>query len=258
MERRVALAVITVALVWLSFFRLQPAHLVSAADAKVPVIVELFTSEGCSDCPPADLLLRKLEAQQPVANADIIVLSEHVDYWNSRKWKDRFSSSELTDRQKRYVEAFKLDSAYTPQMVVQGEAQMNGANAGKALKAIAQAAQNERTEVSLQFKSDQGQQFAVYGVDDSASPRDAELVLAVTESGLQSEVKGGENGGHTLQHTGVVRSWKTFPVKKMSVGGIMPLKIDPSWNRANLRVVAFVQDKKTMHILGATSEKFPQ
>jgi hypothetical protein len=126
------------------------------------------------------------------------------------------------------------------------------------LKAIAQAAQNERTEVSLQFKSDQGQQFAVYGVDDSTSPRDAELVLTVTESGLQSEVKGGENGGHTLQHTGVVRSWKTFPVTKMSVGGIMPLKIDPSWNRANLRVVAFVQDKKTMHILGATSEKFPQ
>jgi hypothetical protein len=75
---------------------------------------------------------------------------------------------------------------------------------------------------------------------------------------LQTQVKAGENGGRTLMHTGAVRYWKAFPVQKMSVGGTAPLKVDPAWKRENLRVIAFLQDKKTLHILGATSEKFPQ
>lgn len=258
MRYRLLAIILITAVALLCLDRSHSSTAVSASDARVPIIVELFTSEGCSSCPPADALLRRLEAEQPVPSAEIIVLGEHVDYWNSLGWTDRFSSKQFTDRQENYANAFRLDSAYTPQMVVAGETELNGADGSAAKKAIADAAKREPTEVSLQFKNDNGLEFALYGVDGSAGPRDAELVLAITESGLQTEVKAGENGGHTLSHTGVVRYWKTFPVQKMSVGGIAPLKIDPAWKRENLRVVAFLQDKKTLRILGATSEKFPQ
>lgn len=226
---------------------------------RVPVIVELFTSEGCSSCPPADALLRKLEADQPVRNAEIIVIGEHVDYWNYIGWTDRFSSKEFTERQQKYADAFKLDSPYTPQMIVDGATELNGADESAAKRTIAEAAKHEKTEVTLQLvKAPNGEIFAQYGVDDAPDKRDAELYLAVTETNLETEVKKGENDGRTIHHTGVLRVWKKFPVQKMSVGGSAPVKLDPSWKRTDVRVVAFLQDKHSLHILGAAIEKLPE
>src|SRR6202166_246145 len=114
------------------------------ATARTPVLVELFTSEGCSDCPPGDALLKKLDRSQPVRNAELVVLSEHVDYWNDIGWKDPYSSREFSLRQSDYAHRFRLDSAYTPQMVVDGDAQFVGSDERRAIQAFGGAATVEK------------------------------------------------------------------------------------------------------------------
>src|SRR5690242_11936677 len=125
-------------------------HPVAAADsAHSPVLVELFTSEGCSSCPPADRLLQKLDQSQPIQNAEAVVLSEHVDYWDHDGWRDPFSGSFFTQRQHQYGSRFGLDDVYTPQMVVNGKAQFVGNDSARAIQAIAEAARAQTISVGL-------------------------------------------------------------------------------------------------------------
>jgi hypothetical protein len=119
-----------------------------AADARVPVLVELFTSEGCSSCPPADKFLEKLD-RQPISGAEMIVLSEHVDYWNHIGWKDPYSSHIYSDRQSVYATRFGLDSVYTPQMVVDGATEFVGSDMALADKALAKAFNMPKIRVRL-------------------------------------------------------------------------------------------------------------
>src|SRR5215475_7917611 len=120
-----------------------------------PVIVELFTSEGCSSCPPADALLARLDHEQRIGNAEIIALEEHVDYWDQLGWNDPFSGKQWTERQEDYANAFGNAGVYTPQMVIDGRVEFVGSAQNKARNAIAEAAKEPKAEVSiLNVKSD--------------------------------------------------------------------------------------------------------
>ncbi len=220
----------------------------SSAKSGVPVVVELFTSEGCSSCPPADKLLAALEEKQPVPGAQVIALEEHVDYWNSQGWLDPFSSVEFTDRQDEYEHSLHASTAFTPQMIVDGMTQFVGSNVKAAVDAIAKAAQTSIGHVDLQVKSDAGAKAVPVNVrftSDANVPAhgSADVMLAITEDGLSSNVTRGENAGATLAHQGVVRELRV--IGRVSSDGTFTaqpdVKISKSWNRAHLRVVVFVQ-----------------
>lgn len=174
--------------------------------AKVPVLVELFTAEGCSSCPPADALLGVLDRQQPIPNARIIVLSEHVDYWNGGGWRDQFSSSELTERQKDYQYVFKLNDVYTPQMVVNGAVQLNGSDGRSVQAAIEHAADSHPIPlqiVSVQIRGKEVTFTLRNGMP--ATPENVDVYAALVDPEDTTQVNAGENHGRTLRHVGVVR-----------------------------------------------------
>jgi hypothetical protein len=225
-----------------------------------PVLVELFTSEGCSSCPPADALLRKLDEQQKLGNAEIIALEEHVDYWDQLGWRDPFSSNQWTQRQEDYAAAFRNDGVYTPQMVVDGRSEFVGSSQSRARSAIAEAAREPKTKLALTNQRLNGDKLAVevavQTLPDGGS-RTAQVWLAVTENGLHSNVLRGENRGEDLHHAAVVRSLRKVGEaaagRDVSFAGQQEIRIDPAWKKENVRIVAFVQDARSKRVLGATS-----
>jgi hypothetical protein len=232
--------------------------------ARKPVVVELFTSEGCSSCPPADALLQKLEAQQPVAGAEIIALEEHVDYWNHDGWIDPFSSAEWTHRQEAYTALFKKD-AYTPELVVDGQSQFVGNNEQEAELEIEKAARGAKIEVAITSGKPEGKGSRHFTVSvgklaGNTAGDVAEVWLAVTEDGLHSSVSLGENAGHELHHVATLRSLRKIGAAdaggaSMSFTGDTLVKLNSRWNPENLHVTVFVQEKKSREILGAASTK---
>jgi hypothetical protein len=238
----------------------------TAISASVPVVVELFTSEGCSTCPPADALLARLESQQPIPKTQIIALEEHVDYWNSDGWVDPFSSREWTLRQQDYTEKLK-DNPYTPQLVVDGHSALVGSREDLARQAIATASAQPKVHVALTLapSGKPGVEQATISVDQLTGTQDSdksEVWLAVTESGLHSSVTAGENAGSDLHHASVVRTLRKITTidrnKAASYSGSTPVHLDSSWKPQNVRVVVFVQEKKSRQIVGAAAAAIQQ
>ena len=225
------------------------------ADQRVPVLVELFTSEGCSDCPPADALLAELDARQFVPGAEAIVLSEHVTYWDHQGWHDPFSLDAMTQRQEEYSRRFSLDSAYTPQMVVDGATQFVGSNGRALLAAVSKAAAKPKSSLAIESaKWENGTvRFAVRGDNGKG----AKLIAAVAANATHSEVARGENAGRTLHHTAVVRALKEMDGKDADG---RPLSLEAGKAKqtgsgdGEMRLVVFMIDSGSGRVIAAAEQ----
>lgn len=238
---------------------------IRARSAKVqgtpaPVLVELFTSEGCSSCPPADQLLQRIEKQN-ASGAPIIVMSEHVDYWDYLGWRDPFSNEQFSNRQRDYGRVFRNNGVYTPQMVVNGRVEFVGSDADAASREVRKASIRPSATVRvtpLEIETLEGGkrvatvQLAVGELPQMSSNDELEVMLAVTETGLRSKPRSGENRGESLGHTGVVRTLvKAGKVEMPGFAAKAKVTIDPAWQLPSLRLVAFVQEKKSRIVWGA-------
>ncbi len=224
-----------------------------------PVLVELFTSEGCSDCPPADALLARLDHEQFVPDADAIVLSEHVTYWNHEGWSDPFSMPEIDERQRGYVYHFGLQDSYTPQAVVDGALQVVGNNANALAQAVEQAAIKPKEPLAIEnvHWANGGVDFSVHGQPGS----DAKLEAALAEDATHREVTSGENAGRTLHHVAVVRAIKDFGSKALDGRMLRLADSDRSQGddaKGPLRLVVFVADRKSGHVLAVAEQTLPR
>jgi hypothetical protein len=230
-----------------------------------PVVVELFTSEGCSSCPPADQLLARLESDQPIKEVEIIALEEHVTYWNQGGWFDPFSSESFSIRQYEYAGTLHNRNAYTPQMVVDGQKEFVGSREQQATDAIQRAASAKKIRVTITPQSRvsgdiSSFRIAIPSLSGMPVPSTLEIWMAITETGLHSNVSSGENAGEDLHHAAVVRKLRKFADLKSPDTPFSreeQVKLDRGWKRENLRVVVFLQEKKSKRILGAGSAKFP-
>jgi hypothetical protein len=244
--------VVVAAIVLSSSFKKNPATKTSGMFEPVAVI-ELFTSQGCSSCPPADALLAQTIANEKKDGEKIFALSFHVDYWNRLGWKDPFSESKYSQRQKDYVSAMGLDGAYTPQMIVNGSSQFVGSDNNSLTRSVAIALQ---TKAAVNFKTlkvtyIQGKPIKVQYVleGDFATGKINFALVSLSETTV---VKRGENGGHTLQNENVVRQLIS---KKANTAGEIEFANAPQQAKENTAIIAFVQEEKTLKIIGAAIAK---
>jgi hypothetical protein len=227
------------------------------AGVRTPILVELFTSEGCSSCPPADRFLEKLDGQ-PLAGAEMIVLSEHVDYWNHIGWKDPYSARFYSERQSQYARRFGLDSVYTPQMVVDGSSEFGGGDSERANTAFGKALRIAKMPVHLSAVSI-GKLNSVHAhvetgaLDSSYGSRTAEVYTVLALNHAQSQVSAGENAGHRLEHVSVAR--KLVKITELKEGEHfsqdLEMKLEPRSDPRNLRLIVFVQQAHQGRVLGA-------
>ena len=222
------------------------------------VIAELFTSEGCSSCPPADTLMRQLVDAQPFDGAHLIALEEHVDYWDRLGWRDPFSSPQFTSRQTEYNDrVFRSNAVYTPQLVVDGVRECVGSDRSAIRAIVADSIRRPRAAVSVQSVAVASHLSVTVSIDVPVAVERrgvADVFVLVAERGLVSVVRHGENGGRTLIHGAVARS--LVPLGELSerdrtFAGTVDVAVAPNWNSRNLQIVGVIQERDSRRILGA-------
>ena len=237
---------------------LRPVPPASALGGRAsgPVVIELFTSEGCSSCPPADRVLADFVEAGGPDGVSIVALSEHVDYWDRLGWKDPFSAASFTDRQQRYADMLFSD-VYTPQMVIDGRWQLIGSDRTAALDAIRRAAARPKIDVKASAAR-QGAEILVHAsiaAATGATRPDADVLVAITEDGLVSNVLAGENGGRRLAHAAVTRYLgKGRRLNAGDAGEVdFRVPVQPAWRLDRSKIVVLVQSPRNLALLGAAS-----
>ncbi|MEM8739330.1 MAG: DUF1223 domain-containing protein [Planctomycetota bacterium] len=218
-------------------------------------VVELYTSEGCSSCPPAEAVLNGLHRDAQANGTRVFTLAFHVDYWNRLGWTDPFSDAAYSDRQRRYAAAFRSRSIYTPQMIVNGRRQFVGSDARRAQGEVDGALRGDgRPSLGVGVAAAASQTDAGDAVLEvrwrvDEVPASASLHLVVVEDGLVTDVPRGENRGRTLRHDGVVRVLDTRALSDHD--GSARLALPERIDLTQASVVAFVQDRRSFEVLGA-------
>jgi len=215
-----------------------------------PVLVELFTSEGCSSCPPADQLLAILDQKQPIPGAQLIVLSEHVDYWNHDGWKDPFSYAAFTTRQEIYARRFGLKDPYTPEMVVDGTTEFVGSDTRKAEAALVAAAQEPKVGIRIL----PAEKALTIEVDALPAKHKANVYAVEAANSATSDVQRGENSGRTLHHVAVAGQIRQIGKISEHAGFTTRLPVP----NAGSRLVVFVQESDNGRVWGAAMYATPK
>ena len=224
----------------LALFAVLPACSVASGDTiktstEGTVILELFTSQGCSSCPPADQILGKLAASGELGDRKIVPLSFHVDYWNDLGWADPYSQPAWTQRQHQYAAALGDTRVYTPELVVGGAAGMVGSNYVSITSAIAKASHPALLATKAAWSKD--------AVEITVSaPANADVLVAVFENARSNKVPKGENSGETLAHRNVVRRLER--VAAAGKTGTVKVTLDGKWSDVGAVVFAQGADKK--------------
>jgi len=242
----VSILIVTIVLVCLS------KH--SISQPKPFAVVELFTSEGCNTCPPAEKLFSSMKAEAEKSGKNIFFLEYHVDYWNRLGWKDPYSSFQFTNRQKNYTSVLNEESIYTPMMIVNGSKSFTGSDKLKADAAVNEAL-SATPSSSLKIKIDSIASDTLYlHYETKKTDKNYLIRTAVTEDGLSSSITAGENSGKTLTHDGVVRIFFSSDVSKLSAQLRIPLKKFQPGKKCE--IISFIQHKQTMNVMAVASATF--
>lgn len=222
------------------------------------IVLELFTSQGCSSCPPAESVLSKI-AHDKAYSGSVIPLAYHVDYWDYLGWKDPFSSQEWTNWQADYRLAFGGATLYTPQIVIQGQFEMVGSNEAKIKKRIQDLLRDHVSDYELDVQDavllPQEITLDVVTTQHEVIETPVELVTVVYENIASTQVESGENAGRTLRNNYVVRKMERIPLSYDAGEEEMQIKVslllEDDWSREDLGVVSWIQDAKSMQIYTA-------
>ena len=225
---------------------------VPVSPARNPVLVELFTSEGCSSCPPADALLDELDRTQPFPNAELIVLSEHVDYWNQLGWKDPFSSAIFSARQNQYATHFGLQEVYTPQIVIDGTWQGVGGDSNQIHRIVQKAAAQPKLPIPLEASRNANRGSLQLTITSPAGGPAADVYLVLAKNHVTSYVAHGENARRTLSHTSVAYRITKIGVLKPGAEYEKHLSVDLPTTPDQTRAIIYAQDRSTGKILAVT------
>jgi hypothetical protein len=249
-----ALAVV-IGLTIMAFTPIKPIRTNNTTTGKGFAVVELFTSEGCSSCPPADELVSRI--QKEYKDQPVYILAFHVDYWNRLGWRDVFSSADYSARQSEYAKYLNLSQVYTPQIVVNGKKEFVGSEEGTLRNAIKTDLQKPTsTQITLSdIKTDQGKATLHYQTEGNGN--NSILLLALVERSAQSNVKAGENKGHILSHVQIIRQLDKV-ILTNGRSGTQSITLPKDFNAQKWEIIALIQNTQTGEIIGATKQTFPQ
>jgi hypothetical protein len=240
-----------IGLVTEAFITIKGKEIADSATGKGFAVVELFTSEGCSSCPPADALVAKVQKES--TDKPVYILAFHVDYWNRLGWKDVFSNHDYSSRQYQYGKWLKSSQVYTPQVIVNGQTEFVGSDEKSLRNAIKvgleKTAQTELNLNNIKIEGDKANvQYHVSGANSS------NLLIALIEKNATTKVQGGENGGRILVHVQIVTQLKSIVLKSES--GNESIALPHGFDPQKFELIGFVQNNSNGEITGATKTQF--